>query len=123
MECRRHGIIDARLHKLTKGDRMSAQLNAPRKSEAMRAKYGPWALIAGASEGTGAEFARQLAAAGLNCVLVARRLEPLQRLSEELHSQHKVQTRVLTLDLSADDAAERMRAACADLEIGLYVSN
>jgi uncharacterized protein len=102
---------------------MSAQLNASLNSEAMRVKYGPWALIAGASEGTGAEFARQLAALGLNCVLVARRLEPLQRLSAELQSEHKVQTRVLTLDLSADDAAERMRAACADLEIGLYVSN
>jgi short-subunit dehydrogenase len=102
---------------------MSAQLNSPLKTDAMRAKYGPWALIAGASEGTGAEFARQLAALGLNCVLVARRLEPLQRLSAELQSDHNVQTRVLTLDLCAEDAAERMRAAAADLEIGLYVSN
>jgi uncharacterized protein len=102
---------------------MTNQLNNPLSSEALRVKYGPWALIAGASEGTGAEFARQLAALGLNCVLVARRLEPLQRLSAQLQSHHKVQTRLLTLDLSADDAAERMRAAASDLEIGLYVSN
>jgi len=36
-------------------------------------KYGPWAIIAGASEGTGREFARQVAAQGVNCILIARR--------------------------------------------------
>ena len=41
---------------------MSAQNPAALRSERMRAKYGPWAVIAGASEGTGAEYARQLAA-------------------------------------------------------------
>ena len=102
---------------------MSHQLDNPLNADAMRAKYGPWALIAGASEGTGAEFARQLAALGLNCVLVARRPEPLQRVSAEIRSDYSVETRVLTLDLCAEDAAERMRAAVADLEIGLYVSN
>ena len=39
----------------------------------LQARYGPWALIAGASEGTGASFARQLAEEGLNLILVARR--------------------------------------------------
>jgi NADP-dependent 3-hydroxy acid dehydrogenase YdfG len=61
---------------------MSAQLNDHVTAEGMRTKYGPWAVIAGASEGTGAEFARQLCAVGINCVLVARRLEPLQRLAD-----------------------------------------
>ena len=44
-------------------------------------KYGPWALIAGASEGTGCEFARQIAAQGIHCVLVARREGPLADLA------------------------------------------
>ncbi|BDN83307.1 hypothetical protein NJB1907Z4_C35220 [Mycobacterium pseudoshottsii] len=35
-------------------------------------KYGPWVVIAGGSEGVGAEFARQLAGGGLNLVLIAR---------------------------------------------------
>jgi uncharacterized protein len=37
------------------------------------AKYGPWVLIAGGSEGVGAEFAQLRAEAGLNLVLVARK--------------------------------------------------
>lgn len=40
---------------------------------AFAAAYGPWAVIAGASEGTGACYARQLAAMGINLVLVSRR--------------------------------------------------
>jgi uncharacterized protein len=86
-------------------------------------KYGPWAVIAGASEGTGAEFARQLAAAGINLVLAARRIEPLQQLAEELRSKYKVDARVQSIDLTAPDAGERLKAAAAGLEVGLYVSN
>ena len=42
-------------------------------SAAFRAKYGPWAVVAGASDGTGAAFAEELARRGVNVVLVARR--------------------------------------------------
>jgi short-subunit dehydrogenase len=91
--------------------------------EQMRAKYGPWAIIAGASEGTGAEYARQLAAFGIHCLLVARRTGPLERIARELQDTHHVQTRVLSVDLSSPDAAQRIKAAAADIEVGLYVSN
>lgn len=37
-----------------------------------RRRYGPWALVAGASEATGAAFARQLGGKGLNLILVVR---------------------------------------------------
>jgi uncharacterized protein len=102
---------------------MSAQTPPALSAEQMRAKYGPWAVIAGASEGTGAEYARQLAAAGIHCLLVARRTEPLEQIARELTGQYKVQARVLSVDLSAPDAAQRMKEASAGLDVGLYISN
>jgi len=102
---------------------MPVQTQPPLSAERMREKYGPWAVIAGASEGTGAEYARQLAAVGINCLLVARRIEPLEELARELAAKYPVQVRVLSADLSATDAALRMKDAVADVEVGLYVSN
>ena len=81
--------------------------------------YGPWAVVAGASDGTGAEFARELARRGVNVVLVARRAPLLEELAVELD----VETRVVPLDLSLDDAAQRLAEATADLEVGLVVFN
>lgn len=42
------------------------------------AKYGPWALIPGGSEGVGAEFAKRLARDGFDLVLIARKPGPLE---------------------------------------------
>jgi short-subunit dehydrogenase len=81
--------------------------------------YGPWALVAGASDGTGAAFAEDLARRGVNVVLIARR----RPLLEELAARLDVETRIVVLDLSADDAGEALAAATADLEIGLVVYN
>lgn len=86
-------------------------------------RYGPWALIAGASEGTGASFARQLAEKGLNLILIARRQGPLDLLAEELRSNHGTECVTASVDLSADDAAGRMAAAAGNREVGLFISN
>ena len=86
-------------------------------------QYGPWAVITGASDGTGAEFARQLASLGINVMLVARRAAPLAELAAEIEAAHRVETRVLVQDLMAADAANNILRAADDLEVGLYVSN
>lgn len=88
-----------------------------------RAKYGPWAVVAGASEGTGAAFSREIARAGINLLMIARRQEPLDALAEELRRLHDVEVRTLSVDLNADDAGQRIVAAAADIEVGLYVAN
>ncbi len=85
----------------------------------MKPGYGPWALIAGASEGIGAAFATRIAAAGINVVLVARRTEPLHALARTL----TVQTRVLSADLSGSDGVSTVFDTTDDLEIGLVVAN
>jgi len=85
--------------------------------------YGPWAVISGASEGTGRAFARQIAAQGVSCILIARREGPLVELAEELRAAHGVECVTAAIDLSAPDAFKRIVAAVGDREVGLYVSN
>ena len=89
----------------------------------LRARYGPWALVTGASAGIGLEFARALAREGMSCVLTARREDRLRELSAELEREFGVSTRVLALDLSHADGADRLARAVEDLEIGLLVNN
>ena len=86
-------------------------------------RYGLWALITGASSGIGREFARQVAARGLNVVLTARRADRLEALADELAMRHAVDTRVVAVDLCYDDFLDPIRAATADLEVGLLVNS
>lgn len=92
-------------------------------SNSRQARYGPWALITGASSGIGHEFAVRLAAEGLSLVLVARRRAPMEELAAALQSEHGVSTRVVDMDLAEAGAAKRLVDAVADLEIGLLIAN
>jgi short-subunit dehydrogenase len=85
-------------------------------------RYGPWALITGASEGTGAAFARQVAAEGVNLILVARRDGPLAALAEEVRGLG-VECVTASIDLARPDAAERVAAAAGEREVGLFIAN
>ena len=84
------------------------------------AKYGPWALIAGGSEGVGAEFARLLAKAGLNLVLVARTAAALEQTADQCRG-NGVEVRTVQADLSASDACTGIAAATGGLEVGLLI--
>lgn len=81
-------------------------------------KYGPWALVAGASDGVGAAFAEGVAQRGVNVVLLARRQALLDEVAERIEGRHGVQTRTLAIDLADDSAAGRVAEATSDLEIG-----
>jgi hypothetical protein len=83
------------------------------------ARYGPWAVVAGASEGLGAAFARGLAARGLRVVLVARRGDALAEVAASLPTE----ARPVALDLARADLADAIAAATADLDVGLVVYN
>src|SRR5260370_36399548 len=86
-------------------------------------RFGPWAVVTGASSGIGKEFARQLAAHGINLILVARRLAELEALGKELAQQYGVQCRSLMVDLSRDDAVTAIEDATREIDVGLVVSN
>jgi uncharacterized protein len=85
-------------------------------------QYGPWAVIAGASEGTGRSFARQVAQQGVNCVLVAHG-GPLDETADELRRDFGVEVVTAHIDLSSHDAADRIFAAAGEREVGLFINN
>lgn len=85
--------------------------------------YGPWAVIAGASEGTGRAFARRIAANGVNCVLIARREAPLSAVADEVRAESGVECITAAVDLSQPDACDRVIAAVGQREVGLFVAN
>src|SRR5713101_2948182 len=98
------------------------------RSKEMRAaldkeRFGPWALVTGASSGIGREFARQIAASGINIVLVARREDLLKEVGVEFSKRFGVEHRVIVLDVSREDFIGRLASATDDLDIGLVVSN
>jgi len=86
------------------------------------ARYGPWAVVAGGSEGVGRAFATQLAEAGLNLVLVARKPVALEE-TAALCRAHGVEVRPLALDLTAPDAVARVVDEAGDIEVGLLIYN
>ncbi len=83
-----------------------------------KSKYGPWALVTGASDGIGRAVAKELAGLGINVVLVARNKTKLDELSREIET-NKVQTKVISLDLSLPDANSKLFAQTAGMDIGL----
>jgi hypothetical protein len=86
-------------------------------------RFGPWAVVTGASSGIGKEFVRQIAASGINVVLVARRDALLAELGRAISREFDVQYRALSMDLSQEGFIERLDDATYDLDIGLVVSN
>src|SRR5216683_3500251 len=86
-------------------------------------RFGPWALVTGASSGIGKEFARRIGAAGINLVLVARREALLQEVGRSIAADFKVDYRALAMDLSQEGFIERLTRDTNDLDIGLVVSN
>jgi uncharacterized protein len=87
-----------------------------------KTRYGPWAVITGASDGIGLAIARLLASYGIELVLVARRKDRLTEISTELTDRHGIQTRVIAADLTQRQAVKEVLNESRALDIGLLVN-
>lgn len=98
-------------------------MTSPHERDEFASKYGQWAVIAGASEGIGASLAEQLAARGLNLVLIARNEALLNQAAADLRDRHGVDVRPLVQDLTDPDLGVKAAAATDGLEVGLVIYN
>lgn len=86
-------------------------------------RYGAWAVIAGATQGIGEQYSLQLAAKGLNLLMIARGQEGLDHVSKTIRDQYDIKVETLSLDLSDDALAQKLAVAVADKQVGLVVYN
>ncbi len=89
----------------------------------LKARYGDWAVVTGGSSGIGEKFAEKLAGAGMNLILAARRIAPLNDLADRLASQYGVEIVARAIDLSRDGCTDLLANACEGHDIGLVISN
>ena len=107
---------------------MSSWLSSPKRDRfnglgaAADLRYGPWALVTGASDGIGKAFARRLAAMGYSLAIVSRREDLLRAEAIELRRRGAPQVHVIAADLSAPGGVEGVLSQTAHLDIGLLVA-
>ena len=87
-------------------------------------KYGEWAVVTGATDGIGKEYARQFAKRGFPVVLISRTKSKLDRVSDEIKNEFSVETKMIEFDFKeCGTGYERIREALQDLDIGILVNN
>jgi short-subunit dehydrogenase len=86
-----------------------------------RSRYGPWAVITGASDGIGKALAGQVAARGINVILVARNEPKLRAIADQLTGALAIQTRVIAADVSDSNAVARLEDQTRDIDVGLVI--
>ena len=92
------------------------------KDSSLRRRFGPTALITGASDGIGRAIAVQLAEQGFDLILVARGRTALRELALDLGVRFGSEVAVIPIDLSAPDAVATVLEETRGAQIGLVVA-
>lgn len=87
-----------------------------------KSKYGPWAVITGATDGIGKAIAEELGARGINLVLIARREDVLKNFSDQLQFQFHIKTLCLAMDVSTMNSVQLLKDALGGFDVGLFVA-
>ena len=102
-------------------------MTAKYEGDAFRERFGPWAVIAGGSDGIGAAFGEALARRGIDVVLIARSEEKLAAQTARIQSAQRVKkavkVRPVCIDLTTSDVGTRVAQATSDLDVGLFIYN
>jgi len=91
--------------------------------KSLKSQFGNWAIVTGSSSGIGKEYARQLAAQGINVFLIARRENLLEELASELAINYQVEVRYLVLDLTEEGFIGKIEKALGGLQPRILISN
>jgi short-subunit dehydrogenase len=92
------------------------------RSAPLRERFGPVALVTGASDGIGRAFAEHLAADDLDLILVARRAEKLAALAADLAGRHGIDCTIVPADLATAEGVAATGDAAASRDVGLLVA-
>ena len=93
------------------------------EKDRLKTKYGPWAVVTGASSGIGMELAERLAESGLNLVINARNGEQLAAIATRLTATYGITIKSVAADLGSQVAVDQFIAATNGLAVGLFVAS
>ncbi|KAH8271687.1 hypothetical protein KR044_001185 [Drosophila immigrans] len=96
----------------------------PQLPQTLVDKFGKWAVVTGATDGIGKEYARELARQGLNLVLISRTKEKLIAVTNEIESEHKIKTKWIAVDFAKGrEVYEQIEKELAGIDVNILVNN
>lgn len=98
------------------------QLSEKEKNR-LKTKYGPWAVITGASSGIGKALVEQLGLAGLNLLISGRNEPILKQLKSDIEARHQVRVAFVVADLSDQEGVQKIIATSQGLAVGLFIAS
>ncbi len=94
-----------------------------REAGRLKARYGEWAVVTGASSGIGLELAKQLAGAGFNLVLNARNAGKLAETAQQLGADRNIDIIAVAADVATTAGTDKIIQATTGLNVGLFVAS